>query len=71
MGGKSSTKCDNSWDRETTVFIVIKLIGQIKKIYYSNLAVEKVSKIDNVVHGPLLNIAGISLFYTTQIAIVC
>lgn len=48
-----------------------KLIGQIKKIYYSNLAVEKVSKIDNVVHGPLLNIAGISLFYTTQIAKVC
>lgn len=53
--GESSTKCDNSRDRETTVFIVIinkflinKLIGQIKNIYYSNLAVEKVSKIDNV-----------------------
>lgn len=73
MGGKSSTKCDNSRDRKTTVFIVImiKLIGQIKKYITVTLAVEKVSKTDNVVHEPLLNIARISLFYTTQNAKIC
>lgn len=68
--GESSTKCDNSRDRETTVFIVIinKLIGQIKNIYYSNPSCRKSfqDRQCNAVHEPLLNIAGISLFYTTQ-----
>lgn len=75
LGGESSTKCDNSRDRETTVFIVIinkllinKLIGQIKNIYYSNPSCRKIfqDRQCNAVHEPLLNIAGISLFYTTQ-----
>lgn len=73
--GESSTKCDNSRDRETTVFIVIidkllinKLIGQIKNIYYSNPSCRKSfqDRQCNAVHEPLLNIAGIILFYTTQ-----
>lgn len=75
FGGESRTKCDNSRDREATVFIVIinkllinKPIGQIKNIYYSNPSCRKSfqDRQCNAVHEPLLNIAGIILFYTTQ-----